>query len=151
MSFNKTFLLFKSYYRKDKGFTITKLLQWLLTPLLILFNCNLGKYRNPFLKQKLVALGKIGGCYDNISLENLIRYDTEYKWSALLSDMDEYGLQFLICIQSSKDGYTGERIENKKYTKQPYYVVRGNHRLRILKSLCSSATKLKVRIYETNR
>ena len=162
MSFKKGALVFKSYSRAESGFTLTKLLQVLLSPLLVLINYPFWKQRNPFLKQQIISLGEIVGCYDNISLEGLIKNDRGYKWSSLLADIDEYGVQFMISVRSSDSqvlhGYIMEGNEKindptlaKKYEKWPYHVVDGNHRIRILKSLYPSNTKIKVKIYETNR
>ena len=157
MSFKKGFLIFKSYERNNSGFTLTKLLQMLLTPLLVLINYPVWKHRNPFLKQQITSLGEIVGCYDNINLEGLIKNDREYKWSSLLADIDEYGMQFIISVRSSDTdvvhGYIRDKknIDKKKYARWPYHVVDGNHRIRILKSLYPSNTKIKVKIYETNR
>ena len=81
MRFKQGFLIFKTYERKDFGFTLTKLLQLLLTPLLVLTNYPVWKHRSPFLKQKIMSLDKIVGQYDHRTLEELIKTDREYKWS----------------------------------------------------------------------
>lgn len=163
MSFKKGFLIFKTYERKDFGFTLKKLLQLLLTPLLVLTNYPVWKHRSPFLKQKIMSLDKIVGQYDHRTLEELIKTDREYKWSSLLADIDEYGMQFIISVSSSDDingihpyksdlgVYFTSAKDKKKYTRWPYHVVDGNHRIRILKALYPLNTKIKVKIYETNR
>jgi len=132
-------MIFKTYERKDSGFTLKKLLQILISPLLVLTNYPVWKHRSPFLKQKTLSLDKIVGQYDHRTLEELITTDREYKWSSLLADIDEYGMQFIISVSSSDDV---NGLNN---------VVDGNHRIRILKALYPLNTKIKVKIYETNR
>ena len=159
----KRLMIFKTYDRKDSGFTLKKLLQILISPLLVLTNYPVWKHRSPFLKQKTLSLDKIIGQYDHRTLEELIKTDREYKWSSLLADIDEYGMQFSISVSPCDDVngihpyksdlgvYFTSAKDKKKYTRLPYHVVDGNHRIRILKALYPLNTKIKVKIYETNR
>ena len=156
-------MIFKTYERKDSWCTLKNLLQILISPLLVLTNYPVWKHRSPFLKQKTLSLDKIVGQYDHRTLEELITTDREYKWSSLLADIDEYGMQFIISVSPCDDVngihpyksdlgvYFTAAKDKKKYARWPYHVVDGNHRIRILKSLYPSNTKIKVKIYETNR
>ncbi len=96
------------------------------------------KYYKSQYTTEYIRLCDINGDFTNYTIHQLITNDRGYDWTGLLHDIDNNGLKELIEV-TKKEG--------------KYWVVQGNHRLKILQYLYPKCNVLKFKIkrYETNR